>query len=78
MGYGLTLAINAVALERHKSLSERKVEVSEVACRGCLEPACDLGQAAECGEVVLDLQVAFGPEDSGKNGQQRSDFFTRL
>ena len=27
-------------------------------------------------KVILDL--AFGPEDSGKNGQQRLYFFTRL
>jgi hypothetical protein len=51
-------------------------EVSVVTIRGCLEPARDLGWVVERDEVVLDLD--FGPEASGKNGQVRLDFLTRL
>ena len=59
-----------------ESSSERDAEVSEAAGWGCLEPARDLGRAAERKEVVLDLN--FGPEASGKMGQERLDFLTRL
>ena len=51
-------------------------EVSVGTGRGCLEPARDLGRVVERKEVVLDLD--FGPDASGKNGQVRLDFLTRL
>jgi len=59
-----------------ESSSECDAEVSVAAGRGCLEPARDLGRVVERKEVVLDLD--FGPEASGKKGQVRLDFLTRL
>jgi hypothetical protein len=59
-----------------ESSSECDAEVSEAAGRGRLELARDLGWAVERKEVVLDLD--FVPEASGKKGQERLDFLTRL
>jgi hypothetical protein len=59
-----------------ESSSECDAEVSVAAGRGCLEPARDLGRVVERKEAALDLD--FGPEASGKKGQVKLAFLTRL